>query len=457
MLNLFLFDFRAFKPGPVFFESILQFGIALIFVFGEKRAMKAIGSCCIVALVGCLVVGFPSRSSSQETYFRDVTLPQKIAPVTPLQPEEEEKYNLMLGPVRFGSAVGLGLEWNDNIGYSHDDRKSDFILHPSLTVDATWRMTEMNTLRLSLGISYAKYFSHSEFDSHSALLSPNSEIGFTMNIGQVALTLRDRFSYEEDPYNVVTISNATRYRRFYNEASIQADWQVTESTKLTLGYSHFNVWTFGQDFKNLQRAVDTLYFRPSVQVTPAVTLGFNASASLINYSENVQNNGRSYLLGPFVEAKLTSNTKLYAEAGWQNMSFDNNGTISDTSSSSSWYLRSLLSNQWSESFSQHLSFTKSTETGYLTNSYELYQVEYGANWKMTPSLSSVGTLMYEHFADSGENTEKGSRYGASVGLRYIFTPSVTLSMDYRFLLKDSSITVDSYRQNMVLVSLYYNF
>ena len=215
--------------------------------------MKAIGRLSVGALIFCFVARSSSSLHAQEAYFREITTPQRLSQVLPLQPEEEEKYNLMLGPVRFGSAVGLGLEWNDNIAYAHTDRKSDFILHPSLTLDATWRITELNTLRFSIGASYAKYFSHSEFDSHSVLLSPNTELAFTMNIGQVALTFRDRFSYQEDPYQFAVLSSVQRYRRFYNEASVQADWQVTESTKLTLGYSHLNVWTFGADYSRGDR------------------------------------------------------------------------------------------------------------------------------------------------------------------------------------------------------------
>ena len=418
--------------------------------------MKAIGGWSIGALVACLSVS-PSPLKAQEAYFREVSTPQRVSQVTPLQPEEEEKYNLMLGPVRFGSAVGLGLEWNDNIAYAHQDRKSDFILHPSLTLDATWRITELNTLRFSIGASYAKYFSHSEFDSHSLLLSPNTEVAFTMVVGQVALTFRDRFSYQEDPYEFALLSDVQRYRRFYNEASLQADWQVTESTKLTGGYSHFNVWTFGEAFNSLQRSVDTLYLRPSVKITPAITLGLYGSASIINYTDSAKSDGRTYLLGPFVEADLTGSTKLYVELGFQNFTFNDESTSGDSTSSNSWYVRSSLRNQWSEAMGQHLSFTKTTETGYLSNFYDLYHVEYGLDWKITPSLAAVGSSFYEHYSTSGDPSETANRYGVAAGLRYVLTPSVTLAGDYRFLLKDSNMSDLSYHQNMVLVSLYYNF
>jgi hypothetical protein len=418
--------------------------------------MKAIGCGGIGALIISLWLN-ASYAWAQEAYFRVVSTPDRTAQVTPLLPEEEEKYNLMLGPVRFGSAAGLGLEGNDNIAYSHANRQSDFILHPSLALNATWRITELNTLRFSIGASYAKYFSHPQFDSNGVILSPQTELAFTMNVGQVALTFRDRFSYQEDPYQFAILSNVERYRRFYNEASVQADWQITEATKLAAGFSHFNVWTFGEGFGALQRHVDTIYLRPSVRVTPAVKVGLNGSASIVDYSENIQNDGRTYLLGPFVEADLTGATKLYAELGIQRFTFSDNGTINDSSNSSSWYMRTSLDNQWSEALGQHLSFTKTTETGFLSNFYDLYHFEYGLDWKMTPSLGSVASAFFEHYRTSGNDSETANRYGVALGLRYVLTPSVTCSVDYRFLLKDSNVSDLSYRQNLVMLSLYYNF
>ena len=86
--------------------------------------------------------------------------------------------------------------------------KSDFIFRPSVNLDAVWNLTELNTLRFSLGLSYAKYFNHSQFDTRGVLLSPNSELAISVHVGNnVFVTLRDRFSYQEDPYDIPTISN----------------------------------------------------------------------------------------------------------------------------------------------------------------------------------------------------------------------------------------------------------
>ena len=103
----------------------------------------------------------PALARGQDDYFRDLESPREIAPVVQLNPEQDTKYNLAVGPVRVNLAAGVGVEFNDNVNLSDHDRQSDIIFRPSLDVDSVWQITDMNTLRFSLGMSYAKYLQHS--------------------------------------------------------------------------------------------------------------------------------------------------------------------------------------------------------------------------------------------------------------------------------------------------------
>src|SRR5205823_5042537 len=118
-----------------------------------------------------------------------------------------------------------------------------------------------------IGASYAKYFSHSEFDTRGLLLAPNSEIAMTVHVGQVAITMRDRFSYQEDPWDLPVLSNVANFRRFENLAGVQADWDMNPSVHLTGGYNHYNLWAHDTEFSSLDRAIDTIYARPAVKVS----------------------------------------------------------------------------------------------------------------------------------------------------------------------------------------------
>ena len=394
--------------------------------------------------------------------------------------EEADRYNFAIGPVQFGLAVGLGLEFNDNITLADENTISDFILRPSLDIQATWRLSELNTLKLSVGASYAKYFDHSEFDSRSVLLSPNSEIAFTLYVGQVKITLRDRLSYQEDNYNVPTLSNTgTPYRRFENQAGLQLEYAINDKVTLTGGYDHYNLWTIGEDFQLQDRAIDTVFLKPSYQVAPGVKIGVNGSYSFINFDSSDRGDGHGLLVGPFIEWQISEYTSLYLEGGYQELKFDKGGDFNnaaidqlglsasdtvavrdilrDSEDTSTYYIKFEINNKPSDIFDHRLAFSKTAEIGFSSNSYDLYHVEYDANWKVLQHTEIGPVLFYEYYTASGDLGEKAHRVGAGVGVRYHFSNSLTLGLDYRFIAKDSDLENSDYRQNLAFLSLYYKF
>jgi hypothetical protein len=397
------------------------------------------------------------RARAQDDYFRELESPKEIAPVVQLNPQQDEHYNLAVGPVRFNVAAGVGLEYNDNINLSDHDRQSDFIFRPSLNVDTVWQLSDLNTLRFSMGLSYAKYFQHSQYDTRGVLFSPNSELAATILVGQVSITARDRFSYQEDPYAIPTVSNTAVFRRFENLAGIQADWDMNALTHITVGYDHYNLWTIDNTFDEADHSIDTVYVRPSYKIAPNATLGLDASASFIQYDQNVFNDGKSILVGPYVDWALTDSTRAYVEGGYQDYISDSGGLIGDVADRNSYYIKTEIDNRLTDYFNQRLSFSKTIEAGYTSQYYQLWHVEYAADWKLTPDFIFDPVLFYEHYKASGGTSENGDRFGTDLGLRYTLTPSVTLGADYRFVLNDSNIVDASYYQNMVLLSMFYNF
>ena len=437
--------------------------------FGTSRSSGGIGPV------------YPSEYSYEDAS------PSGLVPLRPGQDlneaqaaEEADRYNFAIGPVQFGLAVGIGLEYNDNITLADHDRISDFILRPSLDIQATWRLSELNTLKLSVGASYAKYFDHSEFDSRSVLLSPNSELAFTFYLSPVKITLRDRLSYQEDNYNVPTLSNTgTPYRRFENQIGLQWEWAVNDKVTLTGGYDHYNLWTIGDDFALQDRAIDTVFFKPSYQIVPGIKVGVNGSYSFINFDSNDRGDGHGLLVGPFIEWQMSEYTNLYLEGGYQELKFDkggdfNNaaidqlglsaadaaavrGILRDNQDTSSFYIKFEIDNKPSDIFDHRLSFSKTAEIGFSSNSYDLYHVEYDANWKVFPHTEIGPVLFYEYYTASGDLGEKAHRVGAGLGVRYHFSNSLTLGLDYRFIAKDSDLENADYRQNLAFLSLYYKF
>lgn len=428
--------------------------------------------------------GFGPVTPSDYTYqdgsptgLNDLLPEQELA--LPDAMEEGERYNFAIGDIRFGLAAGIGVEWNDNITLSDNHRKSDIIIRPVLNLEGRWQMTELNMLRFTVGVSYAKYLEHSRYDTDGVLISPSSDIALIFFLGSVKFTLRDRVSYQEDAYDIAVVSNVAVYRRWENQAGIEADWQINEAFNIRVGYDHYNLWATDDEFKLQDRSLDTFYVKPGWQVHPSIKVGVNASYSFINFDDSARSDGENILVGPYVEWQISENTNLYLEGGYQSLSFDgasnyNDAAINqldlddvdadavrailqDSEDSDNYYAKFEINNRPSDVFRHRLSASRTSEIGFASNFYEIYNVEYNAEWKATERIELGPTIFYEHYTTSGSLGEKADRFGATLGIRYHFTNSLTLGLDYRYMWKDSNLAGFDYYQNLAFVSLYYKF
>jgi hypothetical protein len=421
----------------------------------------------------------PSRSSARMGAVRpsEFTYREGVAtglPPTPMEEaQRENQYNFAIGPIRFAVAAGMGLEWNDNITLSENHRESDFILRPGLDIDATWRMTELNTLRFAMGIGYAKYFEHSEFDTDGLLLSPNSEVELKFELGVFKFVVRDRLSYQEEPSDIPPLSNVAAYRRYENQIGLTVSWEANQFLTMTAGYDHYNLWTVDDEFSAEERAVDTFFFRPTSKLAPTVTVGLNVAYSFIRFDTDAREDGSALLVGPLVEWQISDATRVYAEAGLQRLTFEGESKFDnsffahldpeeralfrDDDDSTSAYFRFQIANRPSDVFEQNLSASKTAEIGFGSNFYDLYQIEYNATYKGIRNTELGPTIFYQYYETSGDLNEEASRVGLMLGVRHHLTNALTLGLDYRFFWKDSNVEGMSYYQNLVFVSVHYKF
>lgn len=391
----------------------------------------------------------------------------------------EDDFNIAIGPIRMMVAVGVGLEWNDNITLADNDRMSDFILRPLVNVDFKWPISDTNSLRFSIGASWAKYFDHDEFDSGGLLISPTSELEFKFQLAAIEVTLRERFSYQEEPYTFAQLSNVARYQRYENQAGINFKWAVNEKLELNWGYDHYNLWSKSEEFSSFDHAIDTLYVRPSYELSPGLKVGLFGSYSWINFDSDDRSDGTNFLIGPTLDWDITPYLNLYAEVGYQMLKFDGATDFSttffeqedlfgdltdeqrelfeDSEDSNDYYFKLQLTHTPNDVFEHGLLASKTAELGLGTNFYDLYHFEYGFTYKGISNLEISPMAFYEYYESSGQFPEEAHRAGTAVGLRYHVTTSLTLGLDYRFLWKDSNFPDADYYQNIVFLSLYYRF
>lgn len=416
--------------------------------------------------------GIGPVSPSEYTY--QDTRPSALRPVTSIdQIEQEGDYNFALGPIRFSLAAGIGVEFNDNITLADNDRESDIIIRPLLNLDLAWPISPSTTLTLSLGASYAKYMEHSEFDTEGVLFSPTSALRISFELGAVKFIVRDRFSYQEEPYNVAVLSNTAVYRRYENQLGFDVEWPINQQLTFGAGYDHYNLWTLDDEFSSQTRAIDTGFIRPTYQLTPAVKVGLFGSFSNIDFDSGGRADGTATLIGPFIDIRFSPFLALYLEVGHQTIKFDGVSTFDDDffsnlteeeralfrddSDASALYFRFELSHKATPVFEHAISASRTAEIGFGSDYFDLYHFEYNANFKGLAKTEIGPSLFYEHYETSGDFGETAHRWGAAIGIRHHLTNSLTLGLDYRFLYKDSNIRNSDYYQNIAFVSLYYRF
>jgi len=398
-------------------------------------------------------------------------------------------YNLQLGPMKLRFNATLGFEYNDNINLSEDAsalvpsptgpvlvttrQQSDFIIRPQVNINALWPITQLNTLKLDLGVGYAFYTEHPSNNTNGALVSPGSQLAFDIFVGDFRINLHDRFSLEQDPVAEVTLSNVADYGRFQNSAGISVLWDLNAAV-VTLGYDHYNFISTTSAFDYLDRNAEMV--NGSIAFTPNSTMSVGLEAAFVDayYDQNVLNDSITYSVGAFLETQITNYLKLRVAGGYQNINFDNTGLVNDPNNLSDYYANVLLSHRVNSVLTQNISAGHEAQLGVNSNYTSLNYVRHTANWNILYHTLLSTELFYEDANDSGGSgppfvpgpgallfnpfvAEQIHRYGGALTLGYQLTPHVTLGLRYQYTQKDSDQPLRDYRQNRVSFDGTYSF
>jgi hypothetical protein len=367
-------------------------------------------------------------------------------------------YNLQLGPVLARFSTSLGLEFNDNITLSENGRESDLIVRPALYANTVWQVSELNALRLDLGIGYAAYASHSQFDTQSLLIAPQSALSFDVYIGDFRITFFDQFSLLQNPVDEIDLANVGRFPRFENAAGITVLWDLNKVI-LIGGYTHYNFESLDSNFSYLDRNEDQFVFSGSVRATNTLSVGARATGGLVNYNHNFNNDSAWYSFGPFLETQLTPYIHASLEGGYQGGSFNTGGLNNDTSGLSTVYARLQLTHRVNRYITETFNIGRDAMLGYTTNTTELTYVRYGASWRVNSKVTLALEAFYEHGLDSPSDfeSERVNRYGVGANLDYRLGRHFTTSLGYWFIDRTSDLPDRSYYQNRVLWAITYDF
>ena len=385
------------------------------------------------------------------------SLAGEAAAETRRQSIDQIPYNLRLGPIRFLFSITTGVEYNDNINLAEINPQSDVIIRPQFNIDAIWPVTELNTLKLDLGLGYGFYLEHPDANTNGVLISPGSQLSFDIFVQDFRINLHDRFLLQQDPTAQLQLSNVVDYGRFENAVGISVLWDLNKAV-LTFGYDHFTFISTSDTFSYLDRNAEELNFSAYFALSSTTGAGLEASAVYNYYSQDFLNNAVGYSVGPFVETQITNYLKLRASVGYQAINFDTGGGVDDSSDASNPYAYILLSHRINAAITQTISAGHESELGVNSNFIVLNYVRHTATWNIINHLLLATELFYETGDDSGGIfSEDIQRYGGAATFGYQLTPHATLGLRYQYIQKQSDQPLRDYKQNSVSLDGTYSF
>src|SRR5438132_1836712 len=402
-------------------------------------------------------------------------------------------YNLLFGPVRFRIGASVGVEYNDNINYSDDGSavvigplgptiisahpQDDVIVTPNLTLDAVWPITQLNTLRLDLGVGYGFYLDHTGNDTDYILVAPKSQIAFDIFVSDFRINIHDRMQMQQDPIQEGALSGVRNYGRFENTGGVSVLWDLNKLL-FQVGYDHYNFISTTNAFDYLNRNAEMVQGSAAFIVTPTITIGAEGNAVFTRFDQTVLNDSTDYSVGGFIETELTNNLKVRAAGGYQWLDFDHNFVnfpfgpfvfvVPDHKDLQDYYVNGLISHRINAQLSQTVSAGHENQLGVNSNYITLNYVRHTLSWNLIRNTLLSTEFFFEDAEESGGfagifspvpigTGEHFHRIGGAITLGYQLTPHVTLGVRYQGTSKDSDLLLRDYNQNRISVDGTYSF
>lgn len=399
-------------------------------------------------------------------------------------------YNLKVGPVLFRANAGLRMEWVDNVSLGNGSttpRESDFIISPQIGLDVSWTFSRLNTLSLHTTFGYTKYLDHPELDSTNLTFSPDSILRLYVYVGDFRITLRDQFSFQEDPIGEGAVSNVTRFSRFTNDVGFDVLWDLNDVIA-SFSYDHTNFLITGvtggdgssSDLSSLDHVVDQISASAVFRLNAALAFGFEATGSSIRFPDFDQANYSRIQAGPFMEAQLTRFSKLSVSGGLQHLFSDNRsiegqGGRGGSSGENSYYANLGLVTRINRFLVGQVNLGHEDEVGLYAQRSERTYASVNFRYQVSPRLSLGANFRYEDSKESGllilpsaginggGITRHYQQFLLTVGGDYQFNKHLSASLGYQFTQRIDASNQENefgnadYTQNRIILTLGYQF
>jgi hypothetical protein len=368
-----------------------------------------------------------------------------------------ENYTFKRGDFRLLATPSLGLDWNDNIRSSDLNQEADFILRPMLQLGATYPLTQVNLLTLTLGVGYDHYFSNDELSG--LRVQSGSALSFDIFVKDFTINLHDRLSYTRDSSQEAAVANTADFGNFQNTAGLSVSWLLRKAT-LTAGYDHVNVVSIESTFNSQDRATEMFSSRASFEVHPQVQAGLEGTASFTTYDQATLNDNANYSAGLFATWQPGVALRVSPRAGYTFTQFEQSSTSIRTEDLSSYYYDLTVAHDITDAFSYGLSVGHDVRLGIASDVIETTYFRPNVTWRAFERTALRFGFFYEQGEQgvgnqSGGLMEKYDWYGANVGASWNLTKNITVGANYRLTIRSSDQAAREYTQNLIGLMLTY--
>jgi hypothetical protein len=335
--------------------------------------------------------------------------------------------------------------------------ESDFILRSVIKTRMSWATTDRNSLNLALGGGYAFYLQHSDFNRY---FLNGTELSYDIYVGDFWINLHERADITENSYQDPTVVASGNYSLFQNTLGFSP---VLDLGKVVLkaGYDHLT-YTFLQSgnqntgvFPDFQNEVVSL--SAGYMLAPELRAGLELGGSLLSYSGATANanysNAKQWNAGPFLETPLSEYLWLRVSAGYTDY-------LPDSSAAKSFngiYGQVTVAHKVNEYLNYYLSGGRLISSGYGGGSYDMYFVNWQANWKFIRDVSLGTAFAFNHGTQVIAGGETFNQIGPGITLSRPLTQKVTASLGYQYYYRTSDHPGLNYTVDIISLNFTYQF
>lgn len=377
--------------------------------------------------------------------------------------------NIRLGDLDLNLKGSLGQIYDSNIGSSQGDVSSDWITQVGLQLGGSMELTEINEIRLSIGLEYRKYWENPEYDSsrNFLVLTPETGLELFFQAGNFDFRLYDDFSLLSDPGDQrffdpnsgTQLNNIVLYDRIHNRLGLEAIWTIHPFWSVNAGLSRRDIRPLDSQFRNLERHSYIASLGLTHSLAANLDIYGQLTGSIDRWRTDFQPDSSSRTTGLGASWKMTDFLTSKVFLAWTQRSFDGIAANQDPTRQANGLTGNIeLTHSVNPNLQHSLLYSRSVDLGSVSNELVVQRAEYRIDFSGFERSDLFLGISWDEGAESGIITpERYDSWVFSTGLGYPLSPKLAFSSSFQHYLRESNVAGRNFSRNRVSVKLTYSF